>query len=201
MSRSGSKKVDTVTLVGVALFTAIVFVLSYFSSYIKFGTFSITLALVPIVIGAALYGRAAGTWLGFVFGMAVLISGDAAAFLSINFAGTILVVLLKGMLAGFIAGTIYKAVEEVSIPLGVFFAAVLCPVVNTGVFLLGSAVFFMDTMRAWSEGMGFGSNIVGFMIFGLVGVNFLLEILVNMILSPVIVRLIQVGTKAKIKSV
>ena len=198
---NGSKKVDIVKLVGVALFTAIVVVLQYLGSFIKFGPFSISLVLVPIVIGAALYGKTAGAWLGFVFGIAVLISGDAAAFLTINFVGTILVVLLKGTLAGLAAGAVYKAIESRNVTFAVIASAIVCPVVNTGIFLIGSVVFFMDTMKAWAEGMGFGSNVFGFMIFGLVGANFLFELLVNVVLSPVIVRLIQVGTKAKIKSV
>ena len=198
---NSSKKIDIVKLVGVALFTAIVVVLQYLGSFIKFGPFSISLVLVPIVIGAALYGRTAGAWLGFVFGLAVLISGDAAAFLTVNFVGTILVVLLKGTLAGLAAGAVYKAIEGKNITVAVIASAIVCPVVNTGIFLLGSVVFFMDTMKTWAEGMGFGSNVFGFMIFGLVGANFLFELLVNVVLSPVIVRLIQVGTKAKLKSV
>ena len=54
-------------LVGLALFTAIVVVLQLISSMIRFGPFSITLALVPIVVGAAMYGIAGGAWLGLVF--------------------------------------------------------------------------------------------------------------------------------------
>ncbi len=194
---NSSKRVNTVKLVGVALFTAIVVVLQYLGSFIKFGPFSISLVLVPIVIGAALYGRTAGAWLGFVFGLAVLISGDAAAFLTINFVGTILVVLLKGTLAGLAAGAVYKAIEGKNITFAVIASAIVCPVVNTGLFLLGSVVFFMDTIKTWAA----GTNVFVFMIVGLVGFNFLFELLVNVVLSPVIVRLIQVGTKAKIKSV
>ena len=173
----GSKKVDIVKLVGVALFTAIVVVLQYLGSFIKFGPFSISLVLVPIVIGAALYGRTAGAWLGFVFSVVVLLQ-------------------LKGTLAGLLAGVVYKAIEKKNVTLAVIAAAFTCPVVNTGVFLLGSLVFFMDTITAWAN----GTNVFVFMIVGLVGFNFLFELAVNMLLSPVIVRLIQVGTKAKIKS-
>ena len=68
------KKVDTKKLVGVALFTAIVVVLQLIGSGIKLGPFSISLVLVPIVVGAALYGKSAGAWLGFVFGFVVLLT-------------------------------------------------------------------------------------------------------------------------------
>ncbi len=193
----GSKKTDIVKLVGVALFTAIVVVLQYLGSFIKFGPFSISLVLVPIVIGAALYGRTAGAWLGFVFSVVVLLQPDTALFYQANFAGTIITVLLKGTLAGLLAGVVYKALEGKNVTLAVIAAAFTCPVVNTGIFLLGSVVFFMDTIRTWAN----GTNVFVFMIVGLVGFNFLFELAVNMLLSPVIVRLIQLGTKAKIKSV
>ena len=71
---------NTQKIVGLGLFTAIVIVLQLMGSFIRFGTFSISLVLVPVVIGAALYGAGAGAWLGFVFGVVVLLSGDAAAF-------------------------------------------------------------------------------------------------------------------------
>ena len=200
------KRIDTRTLTGMALLTAVVVILQLLGAFVRFGPFSISLVLIPIVVGAALYGAWAGAWLGFVFGMVVLLSGDAAAFLVVNPLGTILVVLLKGALAGLCAGLVYKALstrgETVAIPSGdgkkqgvdlsVFIAAIVCPVVNTGVFLLGCLIFFLPTISEWAAAMGFES--VGkYMIFGLVGGNFLFELLFNIILSPVIVRLIKVG--------
>ena len=110
--------------------------------------------------------------------------------------GTILVCLAKGILAGFCAGAVYKAVEKKNGTLGVALAAITAPVVNTGVFLIGCALFFLDTVRGWGEAFGFGSNVVAYMIFGLVGANFLLELAINVILSPAIVRLIEVGKKS-----
>ena len=96
----------TKNMVGVGLFTAIVVVLQFLGGGIKFGMFSISLVLVPIVVGAAVYGWKAGALLGFAFGVAVLISGDAAAFLAVNPLATVLVVLVKGICCGFAAGLI-----------------------------------------------------------------------------------------------
>ena len=76
----------------------------------------------------------------------------------------------------------------------VIVAAVAAPVVNTGIFLLGCLVFFLPTVAAWGEAMGFES--VGkYMILGLVGGNFLFELLINIVLSPIIVRLVRLGRK------
>ena len=95
-----SKRIETRVLTGVAIFTAIVVVLQLLGSFVRFGPFSVSLVLIPIVVGAAMYGAGAGAWLGFVFGMAVLLSGDAAAFLPISPLGTVVTVLAKGTLAG-----------------------------------------------------------------------------------------------------
>ena len=189
-----SKRFNTRKLTGLALLTAVVVILQFLGAFIRFGPFSISLVLIPIVVGAALYGVLAGAWLGFVFGLVVLLSGDAAAFLVISPIGTILVVLLKGALAGLCAGAVYKALSERNETVAVIVAAIVAPVVNTGIFLLGCLVFFLPTVTEWGQAMGFES--VGkYMILGLVGGNFLFELLFNVILSPVIVRLIRLGKK------
>ena len=61
-------------LTGLALLTAIVAVLQVVATFIKFGPFPITLALAPIIIGAALFGPKAGAYLGGVFGFVVLLA-------------------------------------------------------------------------------------------------------------------------------
>ncbi len=189
-----SKRFNTRKLTGLALLTAIVVILQFLGAFIRFGPFSISLVLIPIVVGAALYGVLAGAWLGFVFGLVVLLSGDAAAFLVISPIGTILVVLLKGALAGLCAGAVYKALCERNETLAVIVAAIVAPVVNTGIFLLGCLVFFLPTVREWGQAMGF-ENVGTYMILGLVGGNFLFELLINVVLSPVIVRLVRLGRK------
>lgn len=186
---------NTKKIAGVGLFTAIVVVLQLLGSFIKFGPFSISLVLIPIVVGSALYGKAAGAWLGAAFGAAVLLSGDAAAFLAISPVGTVITVLLKGLLAGLVAGLFYSLIEKKNKIVATIVAAIACPVVNTGVFLLGCLVFFMDTIKQWAEGAGFGSSVGTYMIVGLVGMNFIFELVVNIILSPVIVKLVRLGRK------
>ena len=189
-----TKKTDTKTLVGIGLFTAIVVVLQLLAVGLRaLGLFSISLVLVPIVVGAAVYGWKSGAWLGFVFGVAVLLSGDANAFLTVNVVGTVVTVLLKGALCGLCAGLVYKLLEK-NKTVAVFAAAAICPIVNTGVFLLGCLVFFMETITGWAALYGF-ENVGAYMIFGLTGANFLIELGVNLVLAPVITRLIKIGKK------
>lgn len=188
-----NKKFDTKKMVGIGLLTAIVVVLQLISLGMRFGMFSITFVLIPVVVGSALYGWKAGAWLGFVFGIVVLLT-DAGAFLAVDVLGTIITCLLKGALAGTVAGLIYKALSKKNDTFAVIMAAVATPIVNTGVFLLGCCVFFMDTISAWAEGAGF-ANVGTYMILGLVGINFVIEFVINIVLNPVIVRLIRIGKK------
>lgn len=184
------KNTKTQKIVGIGLFTAIVVALQLLAASIKFGPFSITLVLAPIVIGAALYGIGAGAWLGAAFGVSVLISGDAAAFMTINPAGTVITVLLKGMLAGLVAGLIYKALEKTNKTVAVVLAGIACPIVNTGIFLAGCYLFFQEWLVSVFGTTGFAT-----VVTGLVSVNFAVELGINMVLASVIVRIIDIGKK------
>lgn len=186
-------KEKTRALVGTGILTAIVIVLQAMVSAIRFGPFSITLVLIPIVVGAALYGFKSGAWLGAVFG-GVVLATDAGAFLAISVPGTVITCVMKGLLAGLAAGLVYKLLEEKNRFAAVVTAALVCPVVNTGMFLLGCSVFFMDTISEWAAGAGFESA-GAYMIFGMVGVNFLIETVVNVVLSSVIVRILNIVKK------
>lgn len=183
-------KTKTQKVVGMGLFTAIIVALQMLASAIKFGPFSITLVLAPIVIGAALYGIGAGAWLGLTFGVTVLISGDAAAFLTINPIGTVLTVIAKGMVAGIVAAVIYKAIEKKNKTVAVVAAGIACPIVNTGIFLIGCYLFFQDWLITVFGTTGFAT-----VITGLVSVNFAVELGINMLLASVIVRIIDLGKK------
>ena len=197
MNNTKTNKMSTNTLVLSAVLTALVVILQFMGSFVKLGPFSVSLVLIPLVIGAATCGALTGVWLGLVFGAIVLISGDAGAFLGVNVLGTIVTVLLKGIACGFFAGLVYKLLERFNRYVAVIGAAVVCPLVNTGVFLLGCLVFFMDTVTGWATAAGLGGNVAQYMIFGLVGGNFLFELGLNIIISPVIVRLLNIRKKQK----
>ena len=98
MAKTIQKSNSTKTMVATAILTALVVVLQFMGQFIRLGPFMISLVLVPIVIGAAIGGAKSGAWLGFVFGVTVLISGDAAVFLAVNAFGTVVTVLAKGQL-------------------------------------------------------------------------------------------------------
>lgn len=196
MEKVKNRKQQTEKIVLGAIFTALVILLQYLGAFIRFGPFQVSLVLVPIVIGAAMCGAGIGAWLGFVFGLVVLINGDAAPFLAIDVFGTILTVLLKGTTCGLAAGLTYNAIQKYNRYLAVTVSAIVCPIVNTGVFLLGCLVFFMDTIRGWGLAEGF-EGVFKYMMLGLVGGNFLFELASNIVLSPVVVRFLHIVKRNK----
>ena len=108
-----------------AILTALVAVLQFLGAFIRFGTFSVSLVLIPIVIGAALCGWKVGAWLGLVFGVTVLLSGDASLFLAVSVPGTVGTVLIKGIACGAAAGAVYKLFERRGRYLAVVLSAIV----------------------------------------------------------------------------
>jgi uncharacterized membrane protein len=180
-------------MVTLAIFTALIIVLQFVSNVAKIGPVSITLSLVPIVVGAALFGVSAGAYLGGVFGVVVLlfcITGmDVGGSILWNTSPLVtgLVCLGKGILAGAAAGAVYRSLARRSgRTSAALCAGIVCPLVNTGLFCLAMVLFFRETLTAWAG----GSGILYYIIFGLAGVNFVVELAVNLVLSPVIVRIL-----------
>lgn len=183
-------------MAGMSIFIAIVVVLTILCTFVRFGPFSITLALAPIIIGAALYGPGAGAILGGVFGFVVLLTGvfgwdggTVMYLMSLNALGCVLICIGKGAAAGWISGLVYRLIAKKNIHLGVVVAAIVCPIVNTGIFIIGMMLFYMSTLESWAGGQA----VIYYAIFGLTGVNFLVELAVNLVLSSGITSIIRYG--------
>ena len=128
-----------------------------------------------------------------MFGVSVLLSGDAALFLAVRVPGTILTVIIKGIGCGIAAGLVYSAMRKIAGELpSVIAAAIACPVANTGIFLLGCKLFFMDTVAQLAESAGWEGGTWQFMLIAFVGVNFLIEMCINIFLAPIVVRLLKI---------
>ena len=184
-------------LTGLALLTAIVAVLQVVASFIKFGPFTITLALAPILIGAALYGPKAGAYLGGVFGLVVLIAcilgwdPGGSTLWNANPFLTACICLVKGIAAGAAAVAVYRAIVGGSrahgrMMTGSIVAGVVSPLVNTGLFVLALTLLFHDILVTWAA----GSELIYYIVFVLTGINFVLELVLNLVLSTVIVRVV-----------
>ena len=146
MLKMKSKRIslNTEKLVLLALFTALVAILAYFGGFIKIGGLaSISLTLIPVVLGAALCGPLAGAWLGGVAGVIFFTTADAAFWFGLSIPGTIITVMVKGILSGLAAGFAYSLIEKYNRYAAVIASAVVCPIVNTGIFLIGCLIFFI----------------------------------------------------------
>ena len=180
-------------MTGTALLMALVVVLQLLGASIPpVGGFTISLVLIPIVMGSALYGPATGALLGAAFGMVVVIGcvtgtdvGGAMVFQA-NPLLCILVVLGKGILAGLASGAVYRLLKGKNRVLAMTLAAAVCPMVNTGVFILCMAAFFMDVLAVWA-----GGNVLGYVLSGLILCNFVPELVINLLFSAAGGRIIR----------
>lgn len=189
-----NKRMDTRALTMLALLTALVAILSYLGGFIKIGGLaSISLTLIPVVLGGALMGPWAGAYLGGVSGVVFFFTADAAFWFGLHAVGTVIVVLIKGIAAGFCAGLVYRLLEKKNRYLATVTAAVVCPVVNTGIFLLGCVTFFADAVNTMAAGEGMSMGVYLILVF--VGWNFVFELLSNIIFSPSIMRLLNIRQK------
>ena len=175
-----------------AILTAIVIIFQMLGTFIHIGPTSISLVLVPIAAGAILLGPASGAFLGFVFGAITLWAGISGVetYTSVIFAAhpvyTSLICILKGTLAGLAAGLVYKALKKKNSYAAAVAACAACPIVNTGLFILGSLLAVSDTL---SEKFVSGTSVIYFLVIVCAGLNFIAELVLNMILSPAINRL------------
>ena len=192
-----TKKLDTKKLMYMSLLTAIVFVLQYISLFMRFAAFSLTFVLTPIVVGVATCGIWAGAWLGLVFAAAVFVTGDAALFLQFNIPATIAVVILKGVLAGLASGAVYKLLEKINRYAAIFTAAVVAPIINTGIFFIGCHLFFFEDIASHFELEA--EEVTLFIITVLIGINFIIERLVNLILDPTVYRILEINDKHSVR--
>lgn len=186
-----------------ALLAALVVVLQLVSNFVKIGVFSITLTLVPIVLGGALLGPKYGTALGFLFGVITFIFSvanvDVGGFMmfSANPGMTAVICLIKGTAAGFVSSMIYKLLSRTKLGqtghsyFSTLVAAIAAPVVNTGLFLLGATLFFYPTLQVWAG----GSSVGAYIVTGLLLINFLPELLLNIVLAPAIASVTRIVGK------
>lgn len=169
----------TKKIVGTAVLSALTIVLTLISNYITVGTISINLALLPIALAAIMYGPWSAMIVGMVNGGFILLAPSTQAFfMPMSMVGTILICLLKTGLAGLVSGFVYKLFKKHD-TVGMIVASLLIPVINTGIFLIGSYIFFKGA---------FGNFIDLF-----VTVNFAIEFTVTAILSPTTVKVVNIN--------
>ena len=190
---SSKKFFTTHNIVYLAILTALLIVLQIWGSAIKImGTVSLNLSLIPIVLGSLILGVYGGAFLGFVCGLITLIAGISGIDVFTNYlfgqhpVFTAFICLFKTTMAGVLSAVVYKAFANKKRYLGTFLASATAPIVNTALFII-LALMMSGTL----ESSGFiadGQSVVYFLVIGCAGVNFLVELAVNLLVAPAIYR-------------
>lgn len=163
---SESKLIHKITGIGVCI--ALTIVLSVVSNYIQIGSISINLSLIPIALAGILFGPLAGLLVGVINGAFVLLAPSTGAFFAINLGGTIVTCLTKTGLAGLVSGLLFLPFKKYP-KVGSIVSSLSVPVINTGLFMLFSLIFF--------------GEIMGTIISIFVLINFAIELAVTIVLS------------------
>lgn len=193
-----NESTKTSMLAGVSILCALTIILQVLSGIIKIGQFSITLALVPIIIASLLYGPAQGAIVGFVLGIVVLyyvLTGvDVGGHLMFEYNPivTIIICLTKTSLAGFVSGLVYKHLSKSHKGLGtVIFSSMLCPIVNTGAFVIMLLGAFSKLVYTWANAVGI-TSVITYVLTVLLGINFVIELGINIVVAPSVYKIVKI---------
>ena len=181
----------------IASLAAIEIVLQIIGNYIALGPVSINLSLVPIGIGAMLFGPWVGLFLGLINSLFVLLSPFTAAFYNVSVVGTFVTCIVKSSVAGFGGGLIYMLLKRHNKFVASIVTLVSLPIINTGLFVVGCLIFFVPLLETASAGY---TNIYEYLFIVMCGWNFIFEISTSVILSYPIYRLVNLyDTKFRIE--
>lgn len=190
MYNSDMDKQRTKLISEVAIFSAIIVILQILATFINFGAFPITLTLIPIIVGAAVYGPLVGLILGIVFGVIVdimVVTGadpSGATMLSMHPIITLLTCIVKGALAGLFSGLAYKYLNKINSKTRIIITAAICPITNTLVFCIALILFFDSSIQI--------------LIGTFLSINFVIELLINILLAPGLTKLIERNVKRNV---
>ena len=185
-------------LTGISVLLALVIVLQAFGGSIPIGAVTLNFTLIPIVLGAIMFGPWVGGFLGLACGIIVLIQvvEGLSPFYALIWANdpivTTLTCLVKTTAAGVLAGYAYRLLAKKNPLTATFVASGIVPVVNTALFILG-ALCMTDSVHALAQGEG--QNVLVFFLVGLVTFNFFVEFALNLLVAPSIQRVVEIINK------
>ncbi len=188
-------------ITGVAVLLALVIVLQAVGGTISLpGGVQLNFTLIPIVLGAILFGEWVGGFLGLACGVVVVISlaSGTGGFFSDVFLRTpvitTLTCLIKTSVAGYLAGLFYRLIAKKSKIAGVFVASATVPIINTALFIVGCTIMELSGDLLRIEGYE-GTNFIFFLLVVLVSFNFFIELGINLVFAPALDRVIRVVEK------
>jgi thiamine transporter ThiT len=204
MQNSNTKFFTTKNIVYLSILTALLIVLNLLGSVFKIIT-NVNLTLIPIVLGALMLGVKGGFILGIISGLMTFLFGVTGVdpftqFLFVEHPVlTFLTCTVKITVAGVLGGLVYKLIANKNKLVATFVASAVVPIVNTGLFILG-ALIMSESVSGYMASQGVeGVDVIYFLIVICAGVNFLIELFINMVVAPAIHTVVGVLEKSVFK--
>ena len=172
----------------IAILASIEIVLQFIGNVIQLGPVSLNLSLVPITLGAIIFGPWVGLFLGIINALFVLLAPSTMIFYNISVWGTLITVLVKSSLAGFLGGLIYMLLNRWNNLMATIITSISVPVINTGLFVIFALIFFRPLL---ADNVGTYANIYEFLLIGMIGWNFIFEVSLSIVLTYPIYRIIR----------
>ena len=172
-----------------AVLTALVVVFQLLCGTLRIGAINLNFSLVPIVVGAMLLGPLFGSIIGLIEGVVVLVMGVTGldpftnALFGLEPVVIAAVCLVKTAAAGAVSGLLFKLCEKKNRTLGAFVASAAAPVVNTLIFVIGM-LFIQGALVE----LGYTDGTFVSILTALVGFNFFVELVINLVLAPAVLR-------------
>lgn len=186
-------KIVSLTTLGVL--AALIVVMAFTPlGYLKVGALSITFLMIPVVIGAIIVGPVGGAVLGGVFGLTSFIQcfgmdAFGTALADINVFYCAIMCFVSRILAGFLAGVVFRLVDKIDKSRVVSFgaASLTGALLNTVFF-----VFFLIVLFGRTEFVkSFGDSVIA-IIAALVSVNSIIESVVCLFVGAAISKALAV---------
>lgn len=198
-----TKNQNTLRMVQLGLFTAIILLMAFTPlGYIKTPGLEITLLVVPVTVGAILFGPTGGAILGGIFGLTSFLqcfgmSAFGAVLLNINPIGTFIVTVVSRILMGWLTGLAFRAFRKSRAVKGIAYAAASLagPLLNTLLFMTTLLLFFYNTEYIQSIAKSLGTGNIFAFVIAFVGINGLIEAAVCFVLGTAVSKAVDLFSK------
>lgn len=191
------KQIPLKSVMGLAVFALIIVVMAFTpAGFLKIGNLEASFLVVPVAIGAILLGPTNGAVLGLVMGVVSFAqcfgaSDMGSALFGVSAINTFLLCVIPRVICGWMAGVFYDLLSKIDktgfVPQ--IAAAVVCPLFNFILFMLGLSLLFGQTPYLLNLQTQMNASGIGF-YFALGGMNLLYELLASLVLTTGISTLI-----------
>lgn len=185
-----------VALLGILI--ALVIVLQLFASAIPMFGITLNFSLIPIALAGILIGVWGGAIVGFSCGLVVFITmavlgqePSTAFFFQVQPLILTVMCIGKTTVAGAICGLVFNLLKKYNTYLAVCVSSILIPIINTGIYMLG-IVLMKDSASEFLALTSTSAGLVFTVVFGLIWLNFVLEMVINVVFAPIVYRVIKV---------